>query len=149
MNAVEFVKKHGWGKAERAINNAPPLDDKVWYFFWCNECGNGGSSQTMFSNSYMPDYCACSVCTSEDLKSDDGDYKDLKRLVESWELVENFFNLNSLGFKKCIEIAKKQIEELESNGAIEFWHRWDDELSCMVERMKQAIADVESVGGGV
>ncbi|WP_151812495.1 hypothetical protein [Acinetobacter bereziniae] len=71
---------------------------------------------------------------------------ELESLVESWELVESFFNLNSLGFEKCIEIANKQIEELESNGAIEFWHRWDDELSCTVARMKKAIEDVESVG---
>lgn len=74
---------------------------------------------------------------------------ELKRLVESWELLESFFNLNALGFDKCIEIAKKQIKEFENEDIVQFWHRWDDELFCTVERMKQAIADVESVGGGV
>ncbi|WP_373350897.1 hypothetical protein [Acinetobacter bereziniae] len=132
MNAVEFVKKHGWGKAEKAINNAPPLDDKVWYFFWCNECGNGGSSQTMFSNSYMPDYCACSVCTSEDLKSDDGDYEDLKRLVESWELVE---------FCGGLTMAKDFYKNFECV------HIGLDLIQC--RNLGKAIADVESVGDGV
>lgn len=128
MNAVEFVKKHGWEKAAEAIKNAPPLDDKVWYFFWCNECGNGGSSQTMISNSYMPDYCACSVCTSEDLKSDDGDYEDLKRLVESYE----FINKHG-GIDRCKD-----------------WYRSSPfKRDKYMRELKQAIADVESVGGGV
>lgn len=74
---------------------------------------------------------------------------ELKRLVESWELLESFFNFDALGFDKCIEIAKKQIKEFENEDIVQFWHRWDDELSCTVERMKQAIRDVESVGGGV
>ncbi len=69
---------------------------------------------------------------------------DLKRLVESHELVNEFFNLEALGFDKAIELSKKQIEELEDNETVEFWHRWDDDLSCTVARMKQAIADVES-----
>jgi len=69
---------------------------------------------------------------------------DLKRLVESHELVNEFFNLEALGFDKAIELAKKQIEELEDNETVEFWHRWDDDLSCTVARMKQAIADVEA-----
>ncbi len=71
-------------------------------------------------------------------------WDDLKRLVESHELVNEFFNLEALGFDKAIELAKKQIEELEDNETVEFWHRWDDDLSCTVARMKQAIADVES-----
>ena len=78
-----------------------------------------------------------------DLVSDQ-DFDDLKRLIESYELVNEFFNLEALGFDKAIELAKKQIEELEDNETVEFWHRWDDDLSCTVVRMKQAIADVES-----
>lgn len=69
---------------------------------------------------------------------------ELKGLAESHELVNEFFNLEALGFDKAIELAKKQIEELEDNETVEFWHRWDDDLSCTVARMKQAIADVES-----
>lgn len=68
---------------------------------------------------------------------------ELKRLIESHELVNEFFNLEAFGFDKAIELAKKQIEELEDNDTVEFWHRWDDDLSCTVARMKQAIADVE------
>jgi len=70
--------------------------------------------------------------------------EQLKQIVESHELVNEFFNLEALGFDKAIELAKKQIEELEENETVEFWHRWDDDLSCTVARMKQAIADVES-----
>ncbi|WP_049044603.1 hypothetical protein [Acinetobacter bereziniae] len=131
MNAVEFVRKFGWVKAVEAIKNAPPLDDKVWYFFWCNECGNGGSSQTMNTDSYMSDYCACSVCTSEDLKSDDGVYEELKSLVESWEMVGSYGGLVN---------AKIEVKYIDLD--------WDFKSPRQL-RLEQAIADVESVGGGV
>lgn len=124
MNVNEFVKKFGWKKAVEAINKAPLNDDNVWYFFLCNECGNGGSSQEMITDAYMPDYCACSVCTSEDLNTDSCIFDELKRLVESWKLVQS---------KGGLENAKE--DEL-----------WANELGFGFKGLNQAIADVESVG---
>lgn len=71
----------------------------------------------------------------------------LKRLVESHELVEAFFNLNYHGLTKCLEMARKDIKELEESGVTQFQHKYDDDLSCTVERMKQALSDIESCGG--
>ncbi|MCH4243729.1 hypothetical protein [Acinetobacter gerneri] len=74
-------------------------------------------------------------------------FKRLKELVESHELVEAFFNLNYHGLTKCLEMARKDIKELEESGVTQFQHKYDDDLSCTVERMKQALSDIESCGG--
>lgn len=124
MKANEFVTKFGWKKAVEAINKAPPLDDKVWYFFLCNECGNGGSSQEMITDSYMPDYCACSICTSEDLNTDHSIFDELKRLIYSWFLIKDYY-----GLTRAKEHAISPYTAPEIKRALE-----------------QAIADVESVG---
>lgn len=124
MKAVEFIKKFGWEEAKRLQSTQGKTITELK--------GEFIEKQLNIFRGYIVKDSLMSMV-------------DLKRLVESWELLESFFNLDALGFDKCIEIAKKQIKEFEGDGIVQFWHRWDDELSCTVERMKQAITDVESV----
>ncbi len=122
MKATEFVKKFGLDEAKGLIAKHEKCYMPDVFDMWSDE---------------LQDFVLCTKYASFDMS-------DLKRLVESHELVNEFFNLEALGFDKAIELAKKQIEELEDNETVEFWHRWDDDLSCTVARMKQAIADVEA-----
>lgn len=124
MKATEFVKKKGYKTAKLIVD------------CWCDYPE---------TDVYLPDmmeYTFIAIAPTENCPF--VSLCELKRLVESHELVNEFFNLEALGFDKAIELAKKQIEELEDNETVEFWHRWDDDLSCTVARMKQAIADVEA-----
>lgn len=120
MNANEFVKKYGLELSREIVNKQPK---------WASNVRVSEIIGTWeYTEKVLPSFSIV----------------ELKGLVESHELVNEFFNLEALGFDKAIELAKKQIEELEDNETVEFWHRWDDDLSCTVARMKQAIADVES-----
>lgn len=94
MKANEFVREFGLKAAKLAILSAPSENDRVWYFYWCRGCGHGGSSCDMLTNDWFPDYCACPKCSSENLQCDDWDLDNLKRLVESWELVESYGGLD-------------------------------------------------------
>lgn len=91
MNAVEFVKKHGWEEAKKA-------------------------SESIFNGDVT-------------YKREEINIDDLKRLVESWELIQSLG-----GVEKCkgyVQVCFYKGRETYGN------------------RLKQAIADVESVGGGV
>jgi len=63
-------------------------------------------------------------------------YDDLKRLVESWKLVE-FIGYDLDGAKQVYEFSK-ELKFLQMRGKI-----------ILIEDLRTAIADVESVGGGV
>lgn len=100
MKASEFVKKHGIEKARECIEEA-----NAYSGFWVN-------AKTLELSKLIPSYDAVSI-------------PDLKRLVESYELVESFNGL---------EMAKKFYDE----NIIECSDAWN---------LKQAIADVESCMG--
>ncbi|AXY56828.1 hypothetical protein CDG60_09780 [Acinetobacter chinensis] len=69
---------------------------------------------------------------------------DLKQIVESHKLLEDFFNLSSVGVEKCLQSAKAQIQEYETNSVEKLNERFAAGYSCTVERMRQAIDDVEA-----
>lgn len=88
MNAVDFVKKHGWEYAKHILSDDAPLVMDL-------------------------------------------DYNELKRLVDSWELVESYGG---------IPMAKRQLSLfLRVNS-----ERCTDQ-SVRVTNLKQAVEDMESV----
>lgn len=91
MNAVEFVKKHGWEEAKKA-------------------------SESIFNGDVT-------------YKREEINLDDLKHLVESWGLIQCLG-----GVEKC----KGYVQVCFYKGRDTYGNR-----------LKQAIADVESVGGGV
>lgn len=100
MKANEFVKKFGWDEAKECIANTPEDWDYAYVVIESKEIQR-----------YMPSY---------------GDYcslANLKRLVESWELVDSMGGLEKAK-TRCYP-AKHLI--------MDSYHR-----------LKQAIADVES-----
>lgn len=104
MNAVEFVKKHGWEKAVEVIKNRPPMNSARYR-----------PSDNKYSSTLSSGQAVCTV--------------QLKRLVESWELVQS---------KGGIKSAKKEADCLFDNG-----------VEGRAFEIYEAIEDVESVGGGV
>lgn len=114
MNAVEFVRKFGWGKAKEIVNWQ---SDSKWADHYCISDEAIGSAGRKYSEA---------LCLKN---SDFVLINDLKRLVESWELVESRGGLDE---------AKKEAEMLEWSNQVEWYNK-----------LIKAIADVESVGGGV
>lgn len=108
MNAVEFIKDHGVEKAREAISNCCWMEKS-----YCTKLGHG-----CIKNNH--DCCV--------------DVEELKRLVESLDLIES-----------CGGLAKAK------------WHLDSLECSCKYgglesvrdnyKRLKKAIADYEAIGG--
>lgn len=104
MKANDFVKEYGFEKAKKLINEAPKDAD-------CFMFGQVfGYAKTI---------------TDKGLRDDEVRLYDLKRLVESHEIVEGFGGLDA---------AKK---ELSRQSVL----RW---VNPETERLRSAIADVES-----
>ena len=70
---------------------------------------------------------------------------ELKQIIESEQLLEDFFNLNLVGIEKGLKNAKREMQEMEKQGITEFSHRFDDDLTCTTERMKLAIAQIDEL----
>ena len=103
MNAIQFIKEHGVDKAREVVKGAPE--------HWTTYTTGGGLGGG---------YIRCSGSVGQD----EVPISDLKRLVDSMDLVESF---------NGVEMAKRYLEE---------------NVECSdSERLKQAIADYESIGG--
>ena len=100
MNAIQFIKEHGVDKARKVIDGAPEWAMSINF--------NNGMYYSRMEH-----------------KKGDTFLYDIKRLVESVDLVESF---------NGVEMAKRYLEE---------------NVECSdSERLKQAIADYESIFGG-
>lgn len=59
------------------------------------------------------------------------------------------FSLPSESFRfyqhtsKGLSNAKREMQDMEEQGIVEFNHRFDDDLTCTTERMKLAIAQID------
>ena len=99
MNAIQFIQQHGVDKARKVIDSAPEWAMSINF--------NNGMYYSRMEH-----------------KKGDTFLYDIKRLVESVDLVESF---------NGVEMAKRYLEE---------------NVECSdSERLKQAIADYESIGG--
>lgn len=113
MNATDFIKQHGVDKAGEIVEGAPDRATTVkpsldFKHFMCGICENAVGAYILLS--------------------------DLKRLVESVELVEHFGN--DLVCAKQLLGFSNDCKTIELSGSV-----------ITVERLKQAIADCESIGG--
>ncbi len=132
MNATDFIKQHCVDKAREVVEGAP---ETATHFLYDAELDSA-------------DYLKHVPCVSEfsfDLWDAGGwkpflrtkkriDLSDLKRVVESVELVEQFGN-ELAGAKQLLEFSK-DCKTIELSGSV-----------ITVERLKQAISDYESIGG--
>ena len=96
MKANEFVKKHGWGEAKELVARHEKCYLPDVFDMWSDK---------------LQDFVLCTKYASFNIS-------DLKRLVESHELVENWGGLDDAKF--ALQLVRYP------------------------ERLKQAIADVES-----
>lgn len=51
--------------------------------------------------------------------------------------------MNLVGIEKGLSNAKREMQDMEEQGIVEFNHRFDDDLTCTTERMKLAIAQID------
>lgn len=117
MKANEFVKKFGWGLAKQYLNRT--------------------KNQAVYSEPKIKLLIHQSVCEPTTSGIDFVFHRDdLKRLVESHELVSNFG-----GLKRAKRILKKSIHLLQYMISV----AWNDKpFQCNIQKLENAIADVES-----
>lgn len=114
MKANEFVKKHGWEAVDNAVKNT-----------------NAEETAFFESTNLDPILSKNGDTIGFDVKVYRIKYDEVKRLVESHELVES-----KGGLVKCKEI-------LDQDG-----FTWCSGGNYYASPLEQAIADVESCGGG-
>ena len=110
MKANEFVKKFGWDRAKEIVNGA------------------GEHHRYFIADGISVTYSKYGDCFDS--------VDDLKRLVESWELVE------SLG---GVVKAESNLSSVRYNLNIGLFHGWDKlNMQFHAQKLLKAIADVES-----
>ena len=109
MDATQFIKEHGIKKAREVVDGAPA---NARYF----------ETYPLRFRYYISDIgCNRAISISE-----------IKRLVESVDLVEHFGN-DLVGAKQLLDFSK-DCKTIELSGSV-----------ITVERLKQAIADYEAI----
>lgn len=144
MNAIQFIKEHGVDKAREVVEGAPEgsthfvgstylkLIGAVWWNAWLPEWSH-------------KDNCMVKKwkCESIELMKTWGEvYKldELKRLVESVDLINANGGLN--GTKNTITLFQSSLD-------LGLYHGVDGvDAEVEIPRLKQAIADYESIYGG-
>lgn len=111
MDATQFIKEHGIKKAREVVDGAP----EHWTTYTAGDGLGGG-------------YIRCSGSVGQD----EVPISDLKRIVESVELVEHFGN-DLVGAKQLLEFSK-DCKTIELSGSV-----------ITIERLEQAIADYGSI----
>lgn len=142
MNAIQFIKDHGVERAREVVKGAPEgaqyyrdMDsichpNEVLYYAWFG-CAllvideHEGWVKSIYHNGaeYIEDQLA--------------DLKELKRLVESLDLVELLGGIESL--KGLVDI---------SNSPFALSHITREGVIYSIDEIKKAIADYESIFGG-
>ena len=120
MNATQFIQQHGVEKAREELTKLP--NSNVTHMT---------DDARMFIDENNPLLDEFQRSQIKDLICID----DLKRLVESVDLVEHFGN-DLIGAKQLLEFSK-DCKTIELSGSV-----------ITVERLKQAIADYETIYGG-
>ena len=132
MNATDFIKQHGVDKAREIVEGAPVVIDGTDKPFTATHYNYHPRAPIDYINN---DGTVIPLCFMEvNFPSYWIDLSDLKRLVESVELVEHFGN-DLVGAKQLLGFSN-DCKTIELSGSV-----------ITVERLKQAIADYESIGG--
>ncbi|WP_335951735.1 hypothetical protein [Acinetobacter beijerinckii] len=149
MNAIKFMKEHGVEKAREVV-----AKDK----FVADLCLITPSGNLIYYKEVKGSFPEVTDFGRVELTADDYlmfDLSDLKRLVESWELVESVGGLEiakKITFQKRLrnEKATHFIQHTENQKLIQLISRNQKkpESSIEFERFEQAIADYESIYGG-
>ena len=121
MKANEFVKKFGWGWAKRVIELTI---GNSWADHYDIKEDSIGTAGTIYSKK-LCEHNDNFVCL-----------RNLKRLVDSHELVSNFG-----GLKRAKRILKKAYTSFNTMISV-VWN--DNPFQCTIQKLEQAIADVES-----
>ena len=129
MNAIQFIQQHGIEKARKVVEGAP---DGATHF---NEALSGHYAKEGMLK-MKPQWLWFNSINKEwyyDFAAKDHIHlPDLKRLVESVDLIEHFGN-DIGGAKQLLEFSKG-CKTIELSGSV-----------ITIERLKQAIADYESI----
>lgn len=129
MNAIKFIQQHGIDKARKVVEGAP---ETATHF--TEALGGHYAKEGMLK--MKPQWLWFNSINKEwyyDFAAEDHIHlPDLKRLVESVDLVEHFGN-DLIGAKQLLEFSK-DCKTIELSGSV-----------ITVERLKQAIADCESI----
>lgn len=110
MNATDFIKQHGVEKARRVVDKNHECYMPEVFKYW---------SEQLQDYVLAPKYASFLV-------------SDLKRLIESFDLVEHFGN-DIGGAKQLLEFSKG-CKTIELSGSV-----------ITIDRLEQAIADYESI----
>ncbi|HBM1866057.1 TPA: hypothetical protein LUJ97_001665 [Acinetobacter nosocomialis] len=123
MKPEQFIREFGAEKAREILNDTPA---QSYFTCFCSKCGWGGSSQKLNVNGYDRDWIACPECYSEKIETEDAAINELKRLVESLDLIKAYG-----GIESCKQILY-MLHELTEDP----------------EPIREAVRDHESIYGG-
>lgn len=117
MKANEFVKKFGWEEASEIVAGVPSKYMECYYstLHWCNR-------NKKYSDRFKPRIDLVNIA-------------DLKRLVESYELVQKFGGLNTA--KKELKKAYDSCSRIICIRKIGF--------ECSYDELSQAIQNIDGV----
>jgi len=143
MKATEFVKEHGIEKAREGVDSAPESSTLVFYHFDVinnellgPEYYRDGGSQHFDKDNKSWGFCVDPQTRVAEPHDALESLFDLKRLVESHELVERCGGLNSL---------KAWVKETKSKLSLATYFHCNKPLVLIqIEKAEQAIADVEA-----
>ena len=130
MNATDFIKQHGVDKAREIVEGAP--DRTASHYVADTDTYFSEEFLTYFDHS-LNDWETADLHCVSDLEANYEfvlDIPELKRLVESVGLVEQFGN-DIVGAKRLLAFTK-DCKTIELSGSV-----------ITTERLKQAIADYE------
>lgn len=130
MTGIEFFKKYDWNHAVQSYKRIP--SEYIEY---------SPNLQSVVVNGNFRYAMAAEISK----KKTEVYVTELKEIIESEQLLEDFFNLKLVGLEKGLINAKREMQEMEQQGVLEFSHRYDDDLTCTTERMKIAIAQIDEL----
>jgi len=143
MKATEFVKEHGIEKAREVVDSAPESSTLVFYHFDVinnellgPEYYRDGGSQHFDKDNKSWGFCVDPQTRVAEPHDALESLCDLKRLIESHELVGNFG-----GLKRAKRILKKSYTSFNTMVSV-VWN--DKPFQCTVQQLEQAVSDVEA-----